>query len=89
VSIGGEWYAGVTNVGIKPTFALHTSPLAETYIIGYDGDLYGQTVAVYFDKFLRAETKFESAEKLKEQIDRDTSLAHEYFRTHKLRIDAI
>lgn len=89
VNIGGKWYGGVTNVGVKPTLNEHIAPLAETYIIGYDGDLYGQSVAVYFDKFLRAETRFESLQLLKEQIDRDTSLANEYFNTHKLRTDAI
>ncbi len=89
VSIAGKLYAAVTNVGVKPTFNAHTSPLAETYIIGYDGDLYGKTVAVYFDKFIRAETKFDSAQALKEQIDRDTAFANEYFKTHKIHTEAI
>lgn len=89
VSIGGKWYAGVTNVGIKPTFNAHTSPLAETYIIDYDGDLYGQTVTVCFDKFMRAEQKFDSAELLKQQIDKDTAAAAEYFRTHTIHTDSI
>ena len=89
VSISGKWYAGVTNVGIKPTFNAHTSPLAETYIIDYDGDLYGQTVPVCFDTFMRAEQKFASAELLKEQIDKDTAAAAEYFRTHTIHTDSI
>ena len=89
VRFDGKWYAGVTNVGIKPTFNAHTSPLAETYIIDYDGDLYGQTVTVYFDKFIRAEKKFESAEELKVQIDRDTAYAHEYFKANRIHSEVI
>ena len=79
----------MTNIGIKPTFNAHTSPLAETYIIGYDGDLYGQTVTVYFDKFVRPEKKFADAQELKKQIDRDTSYAHEYFKAHKIHSEVI
>lgn len=89
VNINSKWFGAVTNVGVKPTFNEAASPLAETYIIGFKGDLYGKTIAVYFDKFLRAEKKFESALLLKEQIDRDTSAANEYFMLHKLRTDAI
>ena len=89
VCFDGRWYAGVTNIGIKPTFNAHTSPLAETYIIGYDGDLYGQTVTVYFDKFVRPEKKFADAQELKKQIDRDTSYAHEYFKAHKIHSEVI
>ncbi len=89
VNVGGKWYGGVTNIGVKPTFGEKDSPLAETYIIGYDGDLYSKTVTVYFDKFLRTEKKFDSVELLKEQIDRDTSFANEYFKTHKIHSEVI
>ena len=80
VVIDGRQYAGVTNVGIKPTFDMHTSPLAETYIIGYKGDLYGKTVQVRYDSFLRAETRFDSPQQLKEQIDKDTLAAMAYYK---------
>ncbi|WP_037343786.1 riboflavin biosynthesis protein RibF [Ruminococcus sp. FC2018] len=80
VLIGEKQYAGVTNVGVKPTFEMHTSPLAETYIIGYDGDLYGQTVQVRYDSFIRAEKKFDDPGKLKEQINEDTRQAQQYYK---------
>ena len=41
-------YLSITNIGIKPTIGGETSPLAETFIINYSGDLYGQLVTVYF-----------------------------------------
>ena len=52
-------------------------------------ELYEQTVTVCFDTFMRAEQKFASAELLKEQIDKDTAAAAEYFRTHTIHTDSI
>ena len=72
VKIGDKCYHGVTNVGIKPTVNVKVSPLAETYIIDFDGDLYGQKVEITLEHFVRAEKKFDSIKELKEQISRDT-----------------
>lgn len=66
----GKVYKGVTNVGVKPTVG-GDQPSAETYILGYDGDLYGQRPLVSFCRFLRGEIRFSSFEALKEQIRRD------------------
>ncbi len=70
VNIDGKLYGGVTNVGVKPTVG-SDGPLAETYIIDFQGDLYGKTVEVYFFRFVRPETKFASIDQLKAQIARD------------------
>lgn len=48
----------VTNVGIRPTFGDDEKVTVETYILDYDGDLYGQYLRVEFFKFLRPEKKF-------------------------------
>ena len=42
-----------------------------------EGDIYGQAMSVEFIKRLRGEIKFESLEKLKEQIERDVATARE------------
>lgn len=70
VKIGDQLYGGVTNVGVKPTIGTD-NPLAETYILNYSGDLYGQEVEVFFFDFLRSERKFSNVILLKEQIARD------------------
>ena len=70
VNVAGKLYGGVTNVGVKPTVG-SDRPLSETYILDYSGDLYGQTVEVYFFRFVRPEQKFGSIAELKEQIARD------------------
>ena len=74
VEVDGQWYPGVTNVGIKPTVGGKV-PLAETYIIGFAGDLYGKTIEVAFLAFERPEEKFPSVEILLEHIQRDAERA--------------
>ncbi len=70
VNIDGKLYGGVTNVGVKPTVG-SDGPLAETYILDFSGDLYGKTVEVYFFRFVRPERRFESIDRLREQIAAD------------------
>ncbi len=68
--INGKEYCAVTNIGVKPTVGTDT-PLSETWICDYSGDLYGQMVKVSLIKFLRPEKKFPSIEALKEAIFAD------------------
>ncbi len=59
------------NVGIRPTFESGRGVLIETYLIDYDGDLYGKTLRVAFVERLRGEKRFASAEELIEQMNQD------------------
>lgn len=71
VEYGGRVYRGITNIGVKPTVHNTDAPLAETYIVGYDGDLYGETVKISLISFIRPEVKFDSLEQLAAQIQKD------------------
>lgn len=62
---------GVTCVGVKPTIPGEYSPVAETFLLGYSGDLYGKSVRIVFHKFRRPEMKFSSLEELKAAIAGD------------------
>jgi len=66
---GGAW-EGVTNVGIRPTFG-YRRIVVETFLVDFEGDLYGQRIELDFLERLRDEKHFASAQELKEQIDRD------------------
>jgi riboflavin kinase / FMN adenylyltransferase len=67
---GGE-LLGVMNLGIRPTIE-GTQPVLEVHILqGWTGDLYGHTLVVSLEHFLRAEQKFDSLEALKTQIRAD------------------
>lgn len=63
-------YFAVINYGARPTFGLD-KPLVEVHLIGFDGDLYGKKITVYFDKFLREIKTFDSEEQLIEQLEKD------------------
>ena len=71
----GKWYPSMTNIGIKPTVSYGGAPLAETYISGFSGDLYGKTVQVVLLDFIRPEKRFSNLDELKQQIRRDVELS--------------
>ena len=75
VLASGRLYSGVTNVGVKPTTGQGTPPLCETFIQGFEGDLYGQRVKVEFLRFLRDEQKFGSIDELKAAMLADVAHA--------------
>ena len=79
VHVGEKEYAGVCNVGVKPTVGLSTPPLAETFIIGFEGDLYGQVIKVEFCEFVRPEMKFADFDELRAEIARNTEFTKRYF----------
>ncbi len=79
IEFDGRVHYGVTNIGVRPTVGAD-APLAETWIDGFDGDLYGKTVCVYPVTFLRDERTFASLEDLRAQIERDAADARAVFR---------
>ena len=80
----GKSYPGVTNVGVRPTVSSSGIVSVETFLLGFDGDLYGQTVRLEFFHRLRDERPFSSLDALKEQIKKDVDASHEYFRRHHI-----
>jgi riboflavin kinase/FMN adenylyltransferase len=65
---------GVMNIGTRPTVnGLNQS--VEVHILDWSGDLYGKTLIVQLEEFLRPEQKFASLEELKAQINADCAKA--------------
>lgn len=65
---------GVMNIGNRPTVSgMHQS--VEVHLLDWLGDLYGKTITVQLEKFLRPEQKFASLEALKAQIADDCVIA--------------
>ncbi len=75
----GRSCPGVTNVGTRPTVADGNAVSVETHLLGFDGDLYGQTVRLDFHRRLRGEMKFPSLEALRQEILRNAAEAQAYF----------
>jgi riboflavin kinase / FMN adenylyltransferase len=59
------------NVGVRPTFESGRGVLVETYLIDFDGDLYGTQLRVAFVERLRGEKRFASVEELIAQMRLD------------------
>lgn len=76
--VDGVRYRGVTNVGTRPTVENTSLVNCETYLLGFEGSLYGKEVELAFLAFLRPEQKFESTDALREQIARDIRIAKEF-----------
>lgn len=83
VHIGDKRYKGVTNIGVKPTVKVNTAPLAETFIMDYDGDLYGKEVKIELCEFIRPEKEFDSFDSLKDEIGRNIEFTKQYFKNNK------
>jgi len=76
--IKGEPVAGVANIGTRPTVD-GTRSLLEVHLFDFSQEIYGEYVHVEFVHKLRDEVKFDSFEKLRQQIDIDAEQAREYF----------
>lgn len=80
VTSDGHEYIGVTNVGIRPTVENsiddHSIVNAESYILDFDRDIYGESLKVEFIEFLREERKFESLSDLANAISADAKNAY-------------
>lgn len=70
VDVDGKTYKGITNYGARPTFH-NDRVLTETYLDGFEGDLYGKTLTVRFVRFLREIERFADADALKAQLQED------------------
>ena len=77
-------FPGVTNVGTRPTVSESDTVSVETFILDFDGDLYGQHIRVEFCCHLRGERKFDSLEELRQQIHKDIAKTRAYFQENSI-----
>lgn len=82
VSILGERYYGITNIGYNPTVQ-GDKKTVETFIFDFHKDIYGQEITIKILKFLRPEIKFDSLTELTNQLNKDKALAKEFIYKEK------
>ncbi len=78
VIVGEEAYMALTNIGSRPTVDGH-HVTAESWLMDFEGDLYGKEITVAFIMYLRPEHKFDSLDKLKAQIEKDAAKTRKIF----------
>jgi riboflavin kinase/FMN adenylyltransferase len=74
---GASGLPAAVNVGVRPTFATGRGLLVEAHLIGFEGDIYGQTLRIAFLERMRGERAFESVDALVAQMNRDVDQARD------------
>ncbi len=81
IHMEGTRYQGVLNIGFNPTFSDEKLSI-EVHILDFNDNIYGKNLDILFIDRIRDEKKFESPEKLVEQIKLDTDQARSFLKPH-------
>ena len=68
VVISDKSYQSITNIGVRPTFNANSLQI-ESHIFDFNKNVYGKKIKIYFLARIRSEKKFETVEKLIENIN--------------------
>ena len=81
LSVDGQKYRGVTNIGFRPTVNREGNAALsiETHLLDFDGNLYEKKATLEFLMRLRDERRFSGEEALVSQIQKDILNARRYF----------
>lgn len=80
VLVNSMVYGGMLNIGVRPTVSNANKQTIEVNIFNFDDDIYGKEITVKFVKRIRNEMKFESVEKMKEEMIKDKLKTIEYLK---------
>ncbi len=72
-------FDGVASFGTRPTVD-DGAPLLEVFLFDFSGDLYGKTMEVSFEAYLRPELKFDGLDALKARMEEDVAQARAVLR---------
>ena len=72
----GRRYQAAVNVGVRPTFGL-SDLVVEAYLLDFNDDCYGETMALEFVERLRPERRFEEVSELVEQMSADVEMVRD------------
>ena len=71
VFLNNEQHIGLLSIGRRPTFYNAGELVSEVYIYNFNREIYGEIVTVELVELLRGEEKFNSAEELINQMNKD------------------
>lgn len=71
LTVDGERFNGMANIGTRPTFTEGIERTIEANLFEFDRDIYDRVVTLEFRKFVRSERKFGSKEEFLAQLDED------------------
>jgi riboflavin kinase/FMN adenylyltransferase len=70
----GERLPGMMNIGVRPTFG-ETSHTIEVHIMGFDRDIYGESLTIDFVERIRNEMRFDTPQALVNQLVQDREMS--------------
>ncbi len=76
----GKQYQGLTSVGLRPTVDASMERTIETYLLNFSDEVYGETVEIELQAFIRDIRKFENIEQVKEQVEKDIKTAYTFLK---------
>jgi riboflavin kinase/FMN adenylyltransferase len=79
LTVDGVIHPALTNVGVNPTFGDGNAQTIETFVLGFNGDLYGRRVRLGFVLRLRDERRFDDVDALRAQMEADQRRAERLF----------
>ena len=74
VEVKGCLYAGMLNIGYRPTLDNGSKKSIEVHILRFDEDIYDEKIRLYFVSRIRSEMKFSGLDELIAQLKRDAAL---------------
>lgn len=74
ISMDNELFTGMMNIGVRPTVD-GKKRVIEVNIFNFNRDIYGRTLVIRLEKFLRGEVKFNGLDELKAQLNADRTKA--------------
>ena len=78
VEVEGNQYKAVTNIGNRPSVDCDQQVTVESFIMDFEGDLYGKQMKLELVKYLRPVQKFFGLEGVLEQVKKDIAEAKKY-----------
>lgn len=79
LTVGDKKYKGVTNVGVRPTVDDGDHINTETFLLDFEGEIYGSEVTLSLFEYIREEKKFDSTASLARQIIEDSEKSLSFF----------
>ena len=74
VMVNGVLHGGMLNIGFRPTVNKILKQTVEVHIFGFNADIYGNKITLYFLEKIRDEVKFNGLEELKNQLEIDKAV---------------
>lgn len=84
----GKDYAGMMNIGVRPTVSTGEALTLEVHILDFNRMIYGETLTVSFLRRLREERRFASVPELVRQLDEDREHARRLLASEQVNLSS-